>query len=192
MNNMLKGWKNKKRALLMAGGVFLFCALIYWALPSLRNFQDIDTTIAVKEKQLRKYRQKVAEGEHLAKNIDSLEKVLAEVESGLLIAETPSLAAVDIQEKLHAIAKASGADITSLRVLDPKKLEYKDYLGVPVQFTVNADIRGLKEILYRLENSAKYFKVGDMRITVRRSSRTKRLGYFRASITVMGYMQKPA
>lgn len=189
---MPKIWKNKKRTLLIAGGALLFCALIYWSLPFVSDFQNIDTRIAVKEKQLRKYRQKVAEGEHLTKNIGSLEKNLREVEAGLLVAETPSLAAVNIQETLREIANASGADITSLRVLDPKKLEYEDYLGVPVQFTVIADTRGLKEILYRLENSAKYFNVGDMRVTVRRSSRTRKLGNFRASITVVGYMKKPA
>lgn len=165
----------------------LFLLGRYAAVPLVREFQNADARIAVKEKQLAKYRRAVAEGKALGPRLKSLEQLLGKVEAGLLTAETPALAAVDIQQVLNDIAKSAGVEIKTVRVLAPKKLEREDYLGVPVQFTLDTGIGQLKQILYKIGTSTKYLTVDKLRITVARS---RRISEIRSDITVMGYMKK--
>lgn len=181
--------KNRNKIALFSILVLLLVA-VYGAFPFVQDFQNAGDRIVIKEKQLRKYRQRVAEGKTLEKKIDSRKQVLEEIETGLLKAETPSLAAVDIQNTLHSIANASGAEITTLRVLDPAKAGHTAYVGIPVQITLRTDIQGLKTTLHKIENAEKYLTVDELRIRVSRSNRAKRLGPVQANITVKGYMKK--
>ena len=181
---------NKRiRRLLLLGGLALMGGLLYWALPTIRELQGGDERITIKRKQLVKYHQRLAATQGLDQRVTAQERLLKRVEAGLLNAETPSLAAVDIQNLLGEIAGRSSVELRTVRVLSPEKLEDETYLGIPVQFTVRTQVAQLQDILYEIENTTKYLTVEKVRITVARS---RNPGEIQSDITVRGYMRTSA
>lgn len=185
---MLKFKFDKKRKyIIIIGAVLLLLGLIYRLFPFFQGIQSASAENVLKEKQLAKYRQMVHEGKNLEARLISLNRTLTRAESGLLTGKTPPLAAVDIQNILNKIASRSDVEMKTVRVLKPEKLDEKNYLSVPVQFSISSTIRQLKEILYRIETSPKYLTVKKVRINVARRGSSRQI---RSDITVAGVMKK--
>jgi len=147
----------RRRYLLIAGAVLLLFGLAFRFFPYLEGIQGGEAEIAAQKKRIAKYRQTVKGRGELEASLVSLNKSLERVEAGLLTGKTTALAAVDIQNILKEIALGSGVEIKSLQVLKSEKKDSDQYIGVPVQFTVNTTIRQLKDILYKIEASPKFF-----------------------------------
>lgn len=178
--------KKRKYILITVAVLFLF-GLLYRLLPSFQGIQAGGEEIALKEKQLGKYRQMIQEGDNLEERVISLNQTIKRMESGLLTGKTPSLAAVDIQNILNEIASKSDVEIKTVRVLKAGDLDGKSYLSVPVQFTTSSTIGQLKKFLYRIETSQKYLTVKKVRINVVRRGGSKKI---RCDVTVAGLMKK--
>lgn len=188
IKTMLKFKFDKKRKyIIIIGAVLLLLGLIYRLFPFFQGIQSASAENVLKEKQLAKYRQMVHEGKNLEARLISLNRTLTRAESGLLTGKTPPLAAVDIQNILNKIASRSDVEMKTVRVLKPEKLDEKNYLSVPVQFSISSTIRQLKEILYRIETSPKYLTVKKVRINVARRGSSRQI---RSDITVAGVMKK--
>ncbi len=185
---MRSHWKNKRvrRLLLLSAGLAVG-GLIYLSWPLIQGFQHADEQIFMKQKQLAKFQQAVAEAAGLDRELESLNQTVKQTEANLLNAATASLAAADIQTILSQIARSSGVEIKSVRVLKPAKLKHEGYVGIPVQFTLATTVRQLKEILYRIESSTKLLTVDNLRINVARFRKTTEI---QSDITVMGFMKK--
>ena len=166
--------------------VLLSLALVYRFFPFIQEFVSPAQEIALKERRLIKYRKTVAASRDLDKRLDSLNKSLQQLESGLLSGKTASLAAVEIQKTLREIAEKSSVQVRSVKVLKPEDLGQKDYLRIPVDFYISPTTRQLKEILYRIETSPKYLTVKKMRIRYYGNPERR----FRCNITVAGFMKK--
>jgi hypothetical protein len=179
--------EKNRRFLVIAGAVLLLMAVVYRLLPMFQDMGGRGEAIALKQRQLEKYRQMVHEGDDLEKKPKSLKKILRQGESGLLTGKTPSLAAADIQNILHDMAGQSHVEIKTVRVLKPETLGQGDYVGVPVQFTVTSTIGPLKEFLYRIETSPKYLTVKKVKIMVPSRGRLKGI---RSDITVYGFLKR--
>jgi Tfp pilus assembly protein PilO len=177
----------RKRTLLIAGTVLLLFGLAFRFFPYFEGIQGGETEIATQKKRIAKYRQTVKGRGELEASLASLNKSLEQAEAGLLTGKTEALAAVDIQNVLNEIALGSGVEIKSVQVLKSEKKDSDQYISVPVQFSVNAAIRQLKDILYKIEASPKYF------LTVERIgisiSGAGSAGQMRADITVSGIMK---
>ncbi len=171
---------------MIAGAVLLLIGFGYWALPFLDKVPGGENDISVQMKRVAKYRQAVKERGLLEAKITSLNKSLQRAEAGLLTGQTAALAAVDIQNVLNEIALASGVEIRSVQILKSQKQDADPYVGIPVQFTVYATIRQLKDILYRIETSPKFLlTVERIGISVFGASAP---GQIRCDITVSGIM----
>jgi hypothetical protein len=179
----------RRRYLLIAGAVLLLFGLVFWSFPSLQGIQSGETDIATRQKRVAKYRQTVKGRGELDARLVSLEKSLQRAEAGLLTGKTEALAAVDIQNTLNEIAVGSGVEIRSVQVLksDNQKRDEGLYVSVPVQFTVSATIRQLKDILYKIEASPKFFLTVE-RIGISVSGAAS-VGQIRCDITVSGIMK---
>jgi hypothetical protein len=78
-------------------------------------------------------------------------------------------------------------EIKSVQVLKSQKQDSDLYISVPVQFTVSATIRQLKEILYKIEASPKFFlTVERIGISVAGAGSP---GQIRVDLTVSGIMK---
>jgi hypothetical protein len=179
----------RRRYLLIAGAVLLLFGLAFWLFPFFEGIQGGQTDIAAQKKRVAKYRQTVKGRGELEARLVSLNKSLEQVEAGLLTGKTAALAAVDIQNILNEIALGSGVEIKSVQVLTSQnqKQDAELYISVPVQFTVSATIRQLKDILYKIEASPKFFlTVERIGISVAGAGGP---GQMRVDITVSGIMK---
>ncbi len=183
----------ERKYILICGAILLICAAIYRFAPDFEGFDSLEQEIALKEKKLKKYHQILQESGELNTKLNSLNRTLDRVESKLLSGQTPALAAVDIQNILNDIAGRTGVEINTMRVLKPKDESEEEnpvgnqYLAIPVQITINATTRQLKEILYKIENSLKLLRITDMRI---RLTNVKQVEKIYSTLTVEGFMKK--
>ena len=177
----------RRRYLLIVGGVLLLFGLAFWLFPFFEGIQGGETEIAAQKKRIAKYRQTVKGRGELEAQLASLNKSLERAEAGLLAGKTAALAAVDIQNILNQIAIGSGVEIKSVQVQKSQQKDSDQYISIPVQFTVNATIRQLKDILYKIEASPKFFlTVERIGISVIGAGSP---GQIRCDITVSGIMR---
>ena len=177
----------RRRYLLIAGGVLLLFGLSFWLFPFFEGMQGGETDIAAQKRRVAKYRQTVKGRGEFEARLASLNKTLERAEAGLLTGKTAALAAVDIQNVLNEIAIGSGVEMRSVQVPRPQPKDTEQYISVPVQFTVSASIRQLKDILYKIEASQKFFlTVERIGISVAGAGGP---GQIRCDITVSGIMK---
>jgi hypothetical protein len=179
----------KRRYVLIAGAVLLFFGLAFWLFPYFEGMQGGGTDIAAQKKRVAKYRQTVKGRGEIEAMLVSLNKSLERAEAGLLTGKTAALAAVDIQNTLNEIVIGSGVEIKSVQVMKSQnqKQDADLYISIPVQFTVSATSRQLKDILYKIEASSKFFlTVERIGISV---SGAGGPGQMRCDITVSGIMR---
>jgi hypothetical protein len=175
----------RKKTLILAGAALLFLGLLYRLMPLL-SLGEIKDDISIKQRKLVKYREALREKKDLQTRLISLNRVMNRLEAGFLSGSTPALAAVDIQNLLNDIAGRSNIDIKSMRVLKPKS-DYEEYTIVSVELTINANVKQLKELLYRIENSPKYLVAERVRIRALKAPQSDEL---RSTLTVAGLMKK--
>lgn len=177
----------ERKYILIAGAILLFFGLAYKLYPLVQGITGENVQIAIKEKQLVKYRQSIEEGKQLQKRLEALTRALKKGESGLLRGKTASLAAVDMQNILSAITQKSDVQIRSVRVLKPVKKEGASYTSVPVRFSLSLTTRQLKEILYGIAISNRHLTVREIRIS---APRRKGRDQLRVDLTVDGFMKE--
>ena len=168
------------------GAVLLLAGLVYRFYPSLAGLWPGDDEILIKTKQISKYQETIQNSGDLEGRLVSLTRNLERFEPRLLNGDTPSLAAVDIQNILGDITGRANVDIRTVRVLRPEELEGKDYLRIPVQFLVTCSLRQLRDVLHGIESSQKILIFEKVRI----NSLGKSAEQVQADIVVSGYMRK--
>ena len=183
------GLNRRTKIMVLAGCILLIAGLGYRFQPAVRDAWNPDEEIAVKEKQLLKYRQLARSAQLLTERYEANQKILKALQSGLLSGTTPALAAVDIQNILNDIAVSRGVEIRKVRVLKPEETGSTEYISIPVQFTLSSTIRQLKGILYGIENASRYLSVKQIRIRVPRGARAKPQATIQADVTVAGFMR---
>ena len=176
----------QRKYLFAALAILVLAGLIYRFMPFLQNLVPSREEIELRERTLIKYQKMVRAGKQLDGQLTSLEGVLSRLESKLLVGETPSLAAVEIQKILHDIAQKNNVEIKSVKVLKAEDPDQKGYLSIPVTFQMIVSVRQFKEMLYSIENSEKILSV----IKVETSFHTRRSSDIRCNITVAGYMKQ--
>jgi len=177
----------RRRYLLIAGAVLLLFGFAYWSRPYVEGIRGGETDITAQKKRIAKYLQAVKGRGELEARFASLSKSLERAEAGLLTGKTAALAAVDIQNILSEIAVGSGIELRSVLVPKPQPKDTEQYVSVPVAFTVSASIRQLKDLLYKIEASPKFFlTVEKIGISVAGAGSP---GQIRCDVTVSGIMK---
>ena len=184
----------KRKYFLLAAGFLLVVGVVYRTWPEIQNIQGADGDIALREKQLVKYQRMFQSSGDLEKEVAALKGILKQGESGLLTGKTPALAAADIQKVMREMAEKSQVEIKRVRVLKPEDVGGSHYLSIPVQLTIRATVRHLKELLYQIMTSSKYLTVQKVVITVHRrrlrKGEARKAEIVNADITVNGFLKK--
>jgi hypothetical protein len=186
--DLLPSLKLPKRIkyILIGGGVVILLGFAYRTVPLLGSMSPSEETI-LKERQVASYRKVLQEKTKLEGRFSSLKQTVEQLESGVFVGETPSLAAADIQKIVDEITKRSDVSIKEVRVLKPEQSSFENYLSIPVEFSFNCSIRQLKEILYHLDTSAKYLTVSKSQLNRIGGSQNDQI---QAYLTVTGIMKK--
>jgi len=180
---------NKERKMILAfGAAILLLGAIYRFYPDIRALVSVSDEMAVKIKQVGTYKGIVAQRQQIAKENAAAKRLMKQAEARLLPGATPALAAVEIQNRLNVIAAANKVTFDSMRVMKPEEDEAAGFIRLPVQFSMNASIVQLKDILYKIEASPKLLIVKEFDASLSRSRDQNTL--IRSTVTVEGVMRR--
>ena len=186
----LKTNEQRKYLIIIVVILLFFTIYKYLVNPLFINLAGVEEEISLKEKMLKKYQDELREKEGLAERTSQLKNVITRSESGLLSGTIPTLATVDIQNKLKKIVEESNVEVTTMKILEPEDSEY--YQIIPVQFNFTSGIRELRDIVYRIENSSTYLTIKEFRIRSKKGRSTNYQNWeISTTLTVAGYMKKP-
>jgi type II secretory pathway component PulM len=149
----------RERRFLMAGGAALvaFLAINYAALPAISRQMAVQNEYRQKLQDLERF-QLVVEGKRRhEKKFAEAEGLFKQLQQRLLPGEKLTLAAADLQAMLHKAAGESGVTIVSESIQSPKKVE--GFTQVSVELSSNADLKKLRDFLYKIESASKLLTV---------------------------------
>ena len=158
----------KRRKIIVAGLVLMALPAMIYLFNSLnRSTHRFHEALHLKQDKLDKYRQKVLEKKVMERQLLSLQTTFKQAEAALLTGKTVSLAAAEIQQIVTNITNAAGAQIMTVRILQPDRSAKEMYLAIPVEVTINSTMRQLTQLLYKLDNSAKLLSIAKLGIKSR-------------------------
>jgi hypothetical protein len=158
----------KKRKIIVAGLALLALLAMIFLFNSLsRSTYRFNENLYLKQDKLAKYRQKVLEKKAVKQELLSLQTIFKRAEAALLTGKTQSLAAAELQEIVSRITNAAGAQIMTVRVLQPDRSGKEMYLAIPVEVTISSTMRQLTELLYKLDRSARLLRIAKLGIRSR-------------------------
>ncbi len=180
---------NRERKIILAvGGVLLALALAYRFAPPLEGVLALGDATSLREEKLASYRRIAKKRAALEAHLNSLQGTLAAAESGLLTGKTAALAAVEVQNIVKQIVTSKGAQVRTMRVLTPEAKGEGAYLGVPVQATIQSNVRQLKDVLHDIENSPTLLNIQEVRVrSVRQRNQEDQL---QSTLTVAGFVKQ--
>jgi general secretion pathway protein M len=180
---------NKERKIiLISGAILLILGAIYRFSPVIISVVSVSDEIVMKKNHVEKYVRIVEQRKQAFRENKYYSRQFSQMESRLLTGETPSLAAVEIQEILKEIGDASNVKFMTMQVMKPKEGENKDYVRLPVQFSMNSDIIQLKQIIYEIEVSSKLLIITELDA---KRAKSKERQLIRSTFTVEGCMKAP-
>ena len=158
----------KRRKIIVAGLALMALAAMFYLFNSLnRSTYRFNEALNLKQDKLGKYRQKVLEKKVMERQLLSLQTTFKQAEAALLTGKTVSLAAAEIQQIVTNITNAAGAQIMTVRILQPDRSAKEMYLAIPVEVTINSTMRQLTQLLYKLDNSTKLLSIAKLGIKSR-------------------------
>jgi len=128
---------------------------------------------------------KVAKSAEMQNSIAVGKKKVEDMEKGLLKADNPSLGAAVLQEAIKKIASKKRIQIRSESVLTVE--EAAEYIKVPVQFQLEADLTQLTRLLYEIQSSPLLMGVRTMRIN---GQSRRNQGLLHVTLVVDGAIKK--
>jgi hypothetical protein len=150
---------SRERRFLMIGGAALvaFLAINYAIIPAISSQMAIRSDYREKLEALERF-QLVVEGKRrYEKKFAETEGLYKQLQQRLLPGEKLTLAAAELQTMLHKVAGESGVTIVSESIHQPKKAE--GFTAVAVELSLNADLKKLRDFLYKIESAGKLLTV---------------------------------
>jgi general secretion pathway protein M len=158
----------KGRKIIVAGlALPALLAMIYLFNSLQRNNYVFNEALDLKQLNLAQYRQKVLEKKVVERELLGLQNIFKQAEAALLTGKTPPLAAAEIQEIVSKMTNAAGAQIMTVRILQPDRSDNEMYLAIPVEVTINSTMRQLTQLLYKLDRSARLLRIAKLGIRSR-------------------------
>ena len=185
----------KRRKIIVAGLALMALAAMIYLFNSLnRSTYRFNEALNLKQDKLGKYRQKVLEKKVMERELLRLQTTFKRAEAALLTGKTVSLAAAEIQQIVTNITNAAGAQIMTVRILQPDRSAKEMYLAIPVEVTINSTMRQLTQLLYKLDSSAKLLSIAKLGIKSRagrsRLVRGASTANLITTLTVEGFVKK--
>ena len=155
---------SRERRFLVAGGAALvaFLAINYAIVPAISSQMRVRSEYQKRLQALERF-QLVVEGKRrYEKKFAEAEGLYKHLQQRLLPREKLTLAAAELQTMLHKVASESGVTIVSESIQSPKKAE--GFTQVAVELSLNADLRKLRDFLYKIESAGKLLTVPKLQV----------------------------
>lgn len=175
---------SRERRFVVAGGAVLVAFLVinYAVVPAISRQMAVRSGYREKLQALERV-QTVVEGKRrYEKKFAEAEALFTKLQGRLLPGEKLTLAAADLQAMLHKAAGESGVTIVSESIQSPKKVE--GFTQVSVELSLNADLKKLRDFLYRIESAGKLLTVPKLMVN---ASFPRPGAELQVTVVVMGY-----
>lgn len=175
---------SRERKFVVAGGIVLvaFLTINYAVVPAISSQIQVRNDYREKLQALERF-QLVVEGKRrYEKKFAEAEALFTQLQQRLLPGEKLTLAAADLQTMLHKAAGESGVTIVSESIHAPKKAE--GFTQVAVELSLNADMRKLRDFLYKIETAGKLLTVPKLQVN---ASFPRPGAELQVSVVVSGY-----
>jgi Tfp pilus assembly protein PilO len=183
--------RNRRKFIVAGLAVMALAAMIYLFNSINRSTHRFHEALNLKQDKLDKYRQKVLEKKIMERELLSLQTTFKQAEAALLTGKTVSLAAAEIQQIVTNITNAAGAQIMTVRILQPDRSAKEMYVAIPVEVTVISTMRELTQLLYKLDSSPKLLRVIKLGIRSRARRRSSEGPVnITTTLTVEGFVKK--
>lgn len=176
--------------------------LLLIVLVGLLVLQPLFERYAANRAAIEDLEERVARFEAIATRQASLEQELARTERAMnfstltLQADSATLAAADLQERVKAAVQDAGGSLTSTQILEAEKVDAFERVSVNVRMT--GATPAVQKSLYALENGRPLLVIDDMLIVSRRttvrlgqSQRAQQQDWLDVRFKVSGFYQPP-
>lgn len=119
-----------------------------------------------KIKTLQKYTEAIAQKTNLEKQIVALKDKRKSEDAKIIAAQTPAIAAADLQNSVKEIITGKGGTINSERVEKPEELGRFKVTNVVLD-VIFPDVRALSDTLFAIETQTPYLVVKELDVRVR-------------------------
>jgi Tfp pilus assembly protein PilO len=134
-----------------AGGVFvLFLVHLLIVSPFLSYRQDLQDEIAAHRERIENGQSYLARTADIARQREQLQKLYQQVHAQLVLGDTPTLAAANLQNTLHSLASEKGVEIQSTQVMRDDTVG--EFRRIAVRITVTGDLKQVADFLAGVEH----------------------------------------
>ena len=149
----------RERRFVIIGGAALvaFLAINYLIAPAVSRQGEVRSELEEKRRALERYQLVVEGRRRYERKLSDAEHLFAQLQKQILPGEKLTLAAAELQAMLHKAAGETGVTIVSESIHSPKKAE--GFTQVSVELSLNADLKKLRDFLYKIESSGKLLTV---------------------------------
>ena len=148
--------------------IILLGAVIYqYGILNIREeISSVEDLQASKMKMLQKYVEAIAQKSNLEKQLVSLKEKRKNEDTKVIVAQTPAVAAANLENSVKGIITSRGGTISSERVERPEDLGKFKVVNVVVD-VIFPDIRALSDALFTIETQTPYLVVKELDVRVR-------------------------
>lgn len=173
----------ERRFFVMGGGALVALLVINYAIvPAISSQMAVRSEYRERLQALERFQLVVDGKRRYEKKFAETEGLYRQLQQRLLPGEKLTLAAADLQAMLHKAAGESGVTIVSESIHPPKKAE--GFTQVAVELSLNADLKKLRDFLYKIESAGKLLTVPKLMV----NASFPRLGAeLQVTVVVSGY-----
>ncbi|KQC11510.1 MAG: hypothetical protein APR62_09750 [Smithella sp. SDB] len=148
--------------------IILSAGVIYeYGLKSIREeVSSVNDLKMVKTKTLQKYMEAIDQKSSIEKQIITLKDLRKKENIKVMVAQTPAIAAANLQDTVKVIITGRGGTINSERVEKPEELGTFKVTNVVLDI-IFPDVKALSDTLYAIETQTPYLVVKEMDVRVR-------------------------
>jgi hypothetical protein len=160
-------FNTREKRLIIAAGVVLGLLLLRVTVvsPFLAYRENLSDQIAQHREWLENASAYLARAGDVERERDKLRDQVAQIRSQLVPGETPDLAAANLQETLHNLAKTSTVEIRSTQKMRDEPVD--DFRRIAVRITVTGEVRALAQFLSGIEYSEQRLLISFFEISQR-------------------------
>ena len=167
--------KRDRRALIVLGGAALAVLLVVGVvLPFYEATGQIGEQISKKQELLDRYIQAVQQEEVYRSELADVDRLLADYEARLLDTGESSIATVQLEEVVRALASEHGIEVTRSNPLQERKIG-ESYIKITLQVNLRSDVAQLTNFLHAISSHPKFLLVENFFLNSFRSKATVRI-----------------
>jgi hypothetical protein len=177
--------KDRKALIIGTACLVLYISIKFIALPIYSSEDETRQQIENKVFFIKKYYEILNQKAFYEQKRKANESIKNALTKRFLNKKKPALAAASLQKILEGYSKQSSVTIESARIEKPKYISR--LLSVPVEISVQSNLKNLTRFLYLIENHEKFMIVEEL--TIRKSNK-KDPEELKSKLLVLGFIKK--